>query len=106
MSEQKCRLAPDLSPVEVVRRQSEGGVGDFRQARELAEVEAAGRFREYMLLSWYDRERDFESPAHVSECTGGGPKNGYIFYALNRGARLKVEIDAGRFIFFYTPVEW
>jgi len=106
MNDGSCPLvAPDQSGVEVVHRQS-GGVGDFRQARELADGVAGERFSEYMLLSWYDRERDFESPAHVSECAGDGPKNGYIFYALSRGARLRVEVDGGRFSFFYTPVEW
>jgi len=34
----------------------------LRRASELAD-EFLG---EYMLLSWYDRERDLESPAHVS----------------------------------------
>lgn len=30
-----------------------------------------------MLLSWYDRERDLESPAHASECHEGCPVKGY-----------------------------
>ena len=107
MNGENCPLVtPDLTGVEVVAVQSLGGVGDFRQARQLADGEAARRFSEYMLISWYDRGRDFESPGHVSECAGDGPKSGYIIYALNRGARLKVDIDSGRFIFFYTPVEW
>lgn len=95
----------DLSGVDVVAV-SAGGKGDFRRAKELAEAKAARRFAEYLLISWYDRERDFESPAHVSECGGCGPKQGYLHYALSRGARLKVEVDSGRFVFFYTPVEW
>lgn len=104
MSDQACPLAaPDLSGVEVVCL---GSGGDFPAARALADGEAGKRFAEFLLISWYDRERDFESPAHVSECGGGGPKLGYVSYALNHGARLKVEIDSGRFVFFYTPVEW
>jgi len=107
MTEQNCPLASlDLTGVEVVRRETIGGVGDYRQARGLAEVEAGKRFAEFMLLSWYDRERDFESPGHVSECAGGDKKTGYIHYALSRGAKLQVEVDGGRFIFFYVPVEW
>jgi len=107
MSEGSCSLAtPNLAGVEVVRRETSGGVGDYRQARELAEAEAGQRFAEFMLISWYDRERDFESPAHTSECAGCGPKSGYIHYALSRGAKLQVEIDGGRFVFFFTPVEW
>lgn len=107
MNDESCPLAtPDLSGVEVVLLHSGGGEGGFRLAKDLAEAEAGKRFAEYLLISWYDRERDFESPSHVSECGGCGPKQGYIHYALSRGARLKVEVDSGRFIFFYTPVEW
>jgi hypothetical protein len=104
MSEPSCALTtPYLSGVEVVCLESGG---DFPAARVLADGEAGKRFADYLLISWYDRERDFESPGHVSECAGSGPKLGYIHYALSRGARLKVEIDSGRFVFFYTPVEW
>lgn len=107
MSERECSLPlVDLSGVELVRLQTADGVGDYRQARELAEAEAGRRFAEFMLISWYDRERDFESPAHTSECAGCGPKSGYIHYALNRGAKLQVEVDGGRYVFFFTPVEW
>ena len=105
MNEISCGLTlVDLSGVEVV--QLAGSGGDFQQARKLAESEAGKRFSEYMLLSWYDRERDFESPGHVSECSGCGPKQGYIHYALNRGARLQVVVDSGLFVFFFTQVEW
>lgn len=107
MSEENCPLrTPDLSGVEVVQRQTTAGAGDFRQARAVAEAEAGQRFADYLLISWYDRERDFESPGHVSECGGCGPKQGYIFYALSRGARLRVTVDGGRFVFFFTQVEW
>lgn len=107
MSERSCSLSePDLPGIEVILQQTAGGVGDYRQARELAEAEASKRFAEFMLISWYDRERDLESPPHTSECAGCGPKSGYIHYARSRGARLKVEIDSGRFVFFFTPVEW
>lgn len=54
-----------------------------------------------MLLSWYDRERDLESPAGVSECHEGCATKGSWDYALNRGARLAVEFDAGRFFFCF-----
>jgi hypothetical protein len=73
---------------------------------ELARREAELRFEEYMLVSWYDRDLDFESPPHTSECSGGGQKDGYIHYGLNHGATLKVDIEDGRFVFFYAPVEW
>lgn len=56
---------------------------------------------ETMLLSWYDRERDLESPAGVSECHAGCATRGSWDYALNRGARLAIEYDGGRFTFCF-----
>ena len=59
-----------------------------------------------MLISWYDRDRDVESPPNTTECAAGCQKDGYIHYAVNHGAELKVDIEAGRFVFFFTPVVW
>lgn len=56
---------------------------------------------ETMLLSWHDRERGLESPAGVSECHEGCATKGSWDYAKNRGARLAVEFDAGRFYFCF-----
>ena len=106
MVDRSCRLnIPDLSQLEVVSLSPEGGVKDYREAVDLARVEAGKRFEEYMLVSWYDRDRDFESPPNTTE-SGGDCKNGYIHYGLNHGAKLKVEIEGGRFVFFFAPVEW
>ncbi|OGQ95346.1 MAG: hypothetical protein A2521_07005 [Deltaproteobacteria bacterium RIFOXYD12_FULL_57_12] len=92
--------------MEVVRLHPGSGVRDYQQAVQLARGEAEGRFAEYMLVSWYDRDRDFESPPHTSECSAGGAKDGYVHYGLNHGATLKVDIEEGRFVFFFAPVEW
>ncbi len=54
-----------------------------------------------MLLSWYDGERDLESPAGVSECHKGCATKGSWDYALNRGARLAVDFDNGRYFFCF-----
>ena len=96
----------DLSQVEVVSLHPENGVSDYQQAVALAKSEAEKRFAEYMLVSWYDRDRDFESPPHTSECSTEGKKEGYIRYGLNHGATLMVDIADGRFVFFFAPVEW
>ena len=107
MNNQSCPIkSPDLSQVEVVYLHPENGVSDYQQAMELARSEAERRFEEYMLVSWYDRDRDFESPPHTSECSGGCSKDGYINYGLSHGATLRVDIEDGRFVFFYAPVEW
>jgi hypothetical protein len=75
---------------------------DFNGALKLASVIAHQQLGEdTMLLSWYDRERDLESPAGVSECHEGCATKGSWDYALNRGARLAVEFDAGRFTFCF-----
>ncbi len=75
---------------------------DFNAALKLAMAIARHQLGEdTMLLSWYDRERDVESPAGVSECHEGCAAKGSWDYALNRGARLAVEFDAGRFYFCF-----
>jgi hypothetical protein len=96
---------PDLTGVEVVYLQPKDEL-DHGQAKLLADAEAARRYEEYMLVSWYDLDRDLESPPHATEGPEGGPTDGYIHYALSHGAALKVDVAGGRFVFFYTPVEW
>ncbi|MBI2313796.1 MAG: AF1514 family protein [Betaproteobacteria bacterium] len=78
---------------------------DYREALALAGAEAAKRLAEPMLLSWYDRDRNFEAPQHVSECHQGSRLPGYVEYALYRGATLKVDVEDGRFVFFYRAAE-
>jgi hypothetical protein len=46
------------------------------------------------------------APQHVSECHQAGAVPGYVDYAVHRGATLKVDIEAGRFVFFYRPVDF
>lgn len=75
---------------------------DFNAALNLATAIAQNRLGDdAMLLSWYDRERDLESPAGASECHEGCAIKGSWDYALNRGARLAVEFDSGRFFFCF-----
>jgi len=105
MNNRDCPInPPDQTQVEVVSLSPEGGISDFQQAMALAKDEAGNRFEEYMLVSWYDRDRNFESPAGATECEHGVA--GYILYGLNHGATLKVDVEAGRFVFFFAPVEW
>jgi hypothetical protein len=95
----------DYSGVTVVDLSPAEPVSDYRQAMALANGEAGARLGEHMLLSWYDRDRDFESPQHASECHLDSAVPGYVDYGLNHGATLKVDIDHGRFVFFYMPVD-
>jgi len=107
MSDQSCSInAPGQNQIETVFLHPEEKVGDYQQAMVLAKSQAQQRFEDYMLVSWYDRDRDFESPPNTTECAEGCKKDGYIHYGLNHGATLKVDIEDGRFVFFFTPVEW
>lgn len=103
--DRSCPLKPpNYAGVEIVSPATPAA--DYAEAAAIAKKEAEKRFEEYMLISWYDRDRDYESPPNTSERGDDFPKDGYIHYALSHGAKLKVDIGEGRFIFFFTPVEW
>jgi hypothetical protein len=95
----------DYTGVDIVTLQTQAPLQNYLQAMELANAEAARRLGDCMLLSWYDRDRDFESPQHASECHADAAVPGYVDYGLYHGAKLKVDIEEGRFVFFYLPVE-
>ncbi len=99
------RRAPDYSNVRVIELQPEPMPADYRAAMKLAEKLAGEAIGDNMLISWYDRDRDFESPQHSSECHQDSAVPGYVDYGLNHGARLKVDIGAGRFVFFFMPLD-
>jgi len=106
MSDQCSIKPPDYSGVEIVNIAPPESLAGYDEAVAIAKGEAEKRFEEYMLVSWYDRDRDYESPPNTSERGDEFPKDGYIHYGLSHGAKLKVDIEEGRFIFFFTPVEW
>lgn len=80
-------------------------LADYREAIELANRITRERFGEVMMLSWYDRDRDFESPQHASECHLDSAIPGYVDYGVHHGATLVAVIEAGRFVFYYTDLE-
>ena len=77
---------------------------DFNACLKLAEANAEHLLGEAMLLSFYDRERNLESPNGVSECHRGCDTPGWIDYAKNRGGRLIVDFGRGRFVFCFMPL--
>jgi hypothetical protein len=97
--------APDVSGVTRVELDPPLPLGDYLAAMRLADAEAQKHLGDYMLLSWYDRDRDFESPQHASECHQASAVPGYVDYGLHHGAALMVDIEGGRFVFFYLPVD-
>ena len=104
----ECAIAKpaDLSQLTVIELTPEQPLADYQEAMRLANAEAAAHLGEAMLLSWYDRDRDFESPQHVSECHQDSAIPGYVDYGIHHGANLKVDIEQGRFVFFYLAVDF
>ncbi len=96
---------PDDTGLTVINISPPQPVDDYREAMALADSAARNYLGASMLIAWYDRDRDFESPQHASECHQDSAVPGYVDYGLSHGATLKVVIELGRFVFFYMPVE-
>jgi hypothetical protein len=77
----------------------------FGQCKRLADAAAERLLGGAMLLSFYDRDRDLESPGGVSECHQGCATPGWQDYAENRGGTLMVDFERGRHVFCYRPLE-
>jgi len=79
---------------------------EFHMAKDMADAVATVLLEEMTCLSWFDRERNQEAPAHVSECHDASCETpGYLDYAMSRGAELEIDIDNGAFVFLYRSVE-
>jgi hypothetical protein len=74
---------------------------NFVTSKKMADALADILIDDSFCISWFDRDRNLESPAHVSECSGQCGKSGYIDYAVNRGAVLIIDVEDGRFVFYY-----
>ena len=101
----------DLSPppyegVDIVSLRPEPSPADYLEAMAIATQLADEKLEQHMLLSWYDRDRDFESPQHASECHAFSAVPGYVDYGLYHGATLKIYFEDGRFVFFYLPIDF
>jgi hypothetical protein len=77
---------------------------EFTAAKRLADAAAGALLEEPLLLSWYDRQRDIESPQGVSECHRGCEVPGVVDYATSRGGALVVDINQAGFLFCYRPL--
>ncbi len=107
MSEELSFCTPsveDYSNVTIINIDNEEPLDDYLQAMKIADQEAIKNLDDFMMLAWYDRDRDFESPQHSSECHLDSAVPGYVDYALYHGANLKVDIEHGRFVFFYLEL--
>jgi hypothetical protein len=59
---------------------------------------------EVMLLSWYDRDREFESPQHSSECHLDSAIPGYVDYGISHGAKLMINFEKDVLFFSICPL--
>ena len=102
-----CDLSPpSYEGVDIVSQDPEPSPADYLEAMAIANRLADEKLGQHMLLSWYDRDRDFESPQHASECHADSAVPGYVDYGLYHGATLKIDIENGRFVFFYLPIDF
>lgn len=99
-----ARKPLDLSQLQLLELHPQPPLPDYLAALQLAKAEAGRLLGDAMLLSWYDRDRDFEAPQHVSECHADSSVPGYVDYAIYRGATLKIDIEQGRFVLFFLAV--
>jgi Domain of unknown function (DUF5619) len=77
---------------------------DFDLAKRIAEGVASACLGEYICLSWFDQAAGQECPSHASDCHGSCETPGYLEYAIHRGAELRVDLKAGRFVFCFRPL--
>lgn len=99
----KIRTETDYTGVVQVEITLEAPVAGYAIAVQLANAEAEKLYGDdYMLVAYRDGDRNFEFPQHVDECHAQSAVPGYIDYALNHGASLKVSVERGRFVLFYV----
>ncbi|RLA07488.1 MAG: hypothetical protein DRQ51_05880 [Gammaproteobacteria bacterium] len=77
---------------------------NYKEALIMANKISDEKMDDPMLISWYDKIRDFESPQHTSECHQGSATPGYVDHAINHQAVLKIDFDDGNFVFFYADI--
>jgi hypothetical protein len=94
-----------LSGIKLIELDPRPPLADYCAAMALANRHAERELGDNMLLSWYDRDRHFESPQHSSECHQEGATPGYVDYGIHHGAKLMIDIQQGRFVFFYLPLD-
>jgi hypothetical protein len=94
----------DYSNVTIIELSNNDPSLDYLQAMKIADHQANKQFDDSMMLSWYDRDRDFESPQHSSECHADSAVPGYVDYALYHDANLKVDIEQGRVVIFFLEI--
>ena len=99
------REGVDLSNLEVIKLHPKPTLENYRTAISLANKEAEQRLGNCGLLSQYEKDRDFESPQHTSECHADSAIAGYVDSGISHGATLMLDMDEGCFVFFYLGLD-
>ncbi len=74
---------------------------DIEQANALAEQVAAHLASDFLLLAWYDGQRQEEHPS-MPECQH---KPGWLAYAEGHGGNIRVRINEGQFDFIFVSID-
>lgn len=78
-------------------------VASFAAAEQLARTSAAERGARGDLLSWFEQETGRYSPWVPEQFACHSDQHAYWErYALHRGARLRVEVNGGAFVFIFA----
>ena len=59
---------------------------DFQQANELADKVADTKLGEHILLSFYAKDKDYDSPRGASDCHENSAVPRYVHYAVYQDA--------------------
>lgn len=96
MHNQFCKKTPyidslihagaDLSGIKIIEYIPDSLVSDYQIAMKLADKEALKQLHETIFLSWYDHDRDFESPQYLSKCHKDNAIPSFMDYGISHGA--------------------
>jgi hypothetical protein len=94
----------NMSDIQMVELVPDSLTLDYQMAMTQANKVAQQLLGEVMLLSWYDRDREFESPQHSSECHLDSAIPGYVDYGISHGAKLMINFEKDVLFFSICPL--
>ncbi len=90
-----------MDNMEIIKVDGSNG-GDFSTARREAKKAAIEKLGgNPVLWSWHDSKTGHRSPP--VDCCGDDCKPAWEVYAASRGGNLKVEVNDGRYEFYFGP---
>ena len=98
------RAGANLEKLRLLRIAEGTPLADYFAAMKLANRRAQKSIGDNMLVCWYDRDRDVESPRRSIESYLDTEIPGYIEFGLKQEASLVIDVEDGRFVFFYSKI--